>query len=496
MHELNALIDGMIAERENTRQSNLPAPSTRFGPNTAAFSMRSDKLKLAINPDLIDRNVSGDATLYTRGWENCELSITELAELVRNGVAYCAQLSGPRKAANFLACDVASVDVDDGMTLDEAFATEIVRRHASLTYTTARHADDHHRFRIVFVLPRTIEDAKEMAAVNRSLQLRLSGDPSAVDATRISFGNRQAKTWVYEDRQISSELLEELIAQCIEPEQSDVVGDPNRTATPRSSLRLQPSQQVRLANGTTVPFSQTKRGDRIHCPFHHDKNPSAFVVTNRTGGNGIHCSACAQTFWPTPDEFDFDGFDAAVKDARAYFDRHHGYGPLTQFFRVPDAIPELTLATVDVVKGQAVPDELKPGLTLIKSPKATGKTEGLRRLTHDAKKVLLIGHRRALIRQSCRRLELACYLDAPFSDRFGVCLDSLGKVPMDRPCDYVLLDESEQVLSHFLADTFDQKHRVFVQFGEIVRRAKYVVALDADLSWVTFQTLTRMRSGA
>jgi hypothetical protein len=54
-------------------------------------------------------------------------------------------------------------------------------------------------------------------------------------------------------------------------------------------------------------------------------------------------------------------------------------------------------------------------------------------------------------------------------------------------------------LSHFLSDTLENRRgggrdRLFVEFRQRVRDAKYVIALDADLGWITFSTLSQMVS--
>jgi hypothetical protein len=151
------------------------------------------KLKYSINPDLIDRNEGGDNRLYTRGWVNTEGTAADLARTVKSGVAYCAQLSGPRKSANFRACDIASVDIDGSMTIGEALAHPLVAQHATMIYTTIRHTAQKHRFRPVFALARTITSPREMEALTRSLSRRLSGDQASTDATRLFFGNRAAE---------------------------------------------------------------------------------------------------------------------------------------------------------------------------------------------------------------------------------------------------------------------------------------------------------------
>lgn len=158
--------------------------------------MSDRKLRLATNPHLINKNEIGGSELFAYGWENRELTLGELAEAIKQGIAYTAQLKGKRKAANFLASDIVSVDVDRGMTIEQALAHPLVANHAGMIYTTVRHTPEAHRFRIIFPTPRTITDPAEMRAVARSLALRLNGDPTVVDPARIFFGNRGAQVWL------------------------------------------------------------------------------------------------------------------------------------------------------------------------------------------------------------------------------------------------------------------------------------------------------------
>jgi hypothetical protein len=124
-----------------------------------------------------------------------------------------------------------------------------------------------------------------------------------------------------------------------------------------------------------------------------------------------------------------------------------------------------------------------------------------RTIKADRGSVLLIGHRISLIRQSCQRLGLDCYLDFEGgiqSERVGICLDSLKRLRSrgTGPKRYrtVIIDESEQVLSHFFSDTIDAATReaIFVDFTSLLQRADRVVALDADLGWLTFETLSKL----
>jgi hypothetical protein len=198
-HETDNQADA-IAEHEGQPEASNSTPCSLNASEPAK------KLKLAINRQLIDKNVAGGGRLFVDGWQNVELTTTELGDIVQQGIAYTAQLSGPRRAANFLASDIGSVDIDKGLRVEEALTEQLVRGHGTLLYTTASHRPDRQRFRIIFALPRTITDQTEMRAVTRSLALRLRGDPSVSDPARLFFGNRSAEVHLI-GRAITMELL-------------------------------------------------------------------------------------------------------------------------------------------------------------------------------------------------------------------------------------------------------------------------------------------------
>ena len=257
------------------------------------MSVLSRRLRLSTNPDLIDKNEANDASLFRAGWVNEALTPAELAERINAGVAYCCELSGSRRAANFVCSDVISVDVDGAKQIPEVLADPIAQEYLTILYTTPSHTEEVHRFRLVFALPRSIQTAKEMVAATRSLSLRLSGDRAATDAARIFFGSRGSNPQVF-DRAIDEAYLEDLIAQGLDADQRDS----NGPASTISKLSIAPGLDVTLHTGETVPFSSLGPKTNIHCPFHSDKNASAFIVRSSHGVIGIHCSTCGQTFWP------------------------------------------------------------------------------------------------------------------------------------------------------------------------------------------------------
>ncbi|MCL1474612.1 plasmid replication protein, CyRepA1 family [Argonema antarcticum] len=144
------------------------------------------------------------------------------------------------------------------------------------------------------------------------------------------------------------------------------------------------------------------------------------------------------------------------------------------------------------------------GLVGIKSPKGTGKTQGLIELVSDAldtgsRRVLIITHRIQLGRAICDALGVN-YIDetrdSPVGKLFGygLCIDSLHPRsaakfnPENWEGAIVIIDECEQVIWHALNSSTCYQNRVAIlqTFQELIHNVLtsggLVVAQDADLS--------------
>jgi hypothetical protein len=133
------------------------------------------------------------------------------------------------------------------------------------------------------------------------------------------------------------------------------------------------------------------------------------------------------------------------------------------------------------------------GLIFIRSPKDTGKTTLLEHLVQRCKDnsetALLIGHRQFLLGNLAKRLSMDNYLeseDAEATPYMALCMNSIPKFmnrELDEPYDTVIIDESEQVLLHFLSENIIKDlNEVFLTFCWLIKSAKRVILLDADLS--------------
>ena len=507
---------------------------------------RRQHLRLSVNSALIDKIAPTDKKSWSHGFETHELTIEELAKTVCElGYAFSYVFEGGvRKTENFLGADFLAVDVDGAQTIEHALKNRWVSKYCSLLYTTASHKPESPRFRLVFVLPKTITDPNELKAASLSLARRCGGDLSATDAARMFYGAMYCRT-ILLGKKLNQLSVDQLISDGRVVSASDSVANLSRRVTSRSALRISPTDTFKTADKKWVRIGDVKKKVSVYCPYHPDNNPSAFIAVSPKGATFFRCSACQLTRFQEGKEaegYDFNSFEKAIIDLK-----NNESGAKTAELSIFKRYQSLVIPARKQNRYHFSSDryiDLKnilPGITLIKSPKGSGKTyylidalkkvlfyhginalklDYLEKLDPDEpiysnKRVLLIGHRQALIRELCQRLGLNCYLDDPVTrheknadrpakyvsaphkpnlDRYGVCLDSLWRIE-DQVYDIVIIDESEQVLAHFLSDTIGEgRYELFEKFKKLITSTKSVVALDADLGWTTANTLLALWS--
>jgi hypothetical protein len=481
-------------------------------------------VKVSINPYFFDKApANGDERYFIEGWDNAELTLGDFATCIKNGWAYCPQLQGRRSTKNFLRSNLVSVDIDHGMTIEDALQHPFVQAHLSVLYTSSSHSINYHKFRLIFLLPRDVNDATEQVILNRALARLLGGDESAVDATRIFFGSTASEPLIF-DGSINQETMDKLLDLGRAAEADTVTK--KFASTRRSSVAIEPEFEVVTAKGVLIRVGDIEDRATILCPFHHDQSASAFVSRNARGSTYLHCVVCKTTHWmrsgDTKDSLDERPLDF-VETCRAInsMNQEHNSAASDQ----PTLNQHLTISFTNdkFFSLHSIP----PGLTFVKSPKGSGKTTSLadtmrplvtyvpygslqefEEADDDGTpvrdtdyKILLIGHRQALIRDLCNRLDLNCYLDDAEGQtsfgkhrkhRYGVCLDSLRKVQSYK-YDLIIIDEVEQILSHFLSETLKDREFIFKLFEALVVSTRSVICLDADLDWTSFLTLTEMQ---
>lgn len=433
-------------------------------------------VRLSINTRLINKNLT-DRQWLAQGFRPAEISIDQLIEHICRGHAYSYRYTDDRRQTKYFdSTDILSVDVDEGMTIDEALADPLIARIASFIYTTVNHTEEANRFRIVCQLEETISSSEYLCSVVSALTQRLNGDIRTVGAAQLFCGNTEAVVHRVGGILRASDI-DDILSDA-----SKKTDNPSGEAasTGRSAQRISPSQSITGANGKIGTIFDHAVQATIYCPFHDDKKPSARIYEKESGARFIRCFSCNKSYWVDRNAgaFDFHSFENTLRGKKSY-----GASEILHLDR--PFVDHLTL--------------VRPGVNFIRSPKGTGKTNFLSNAIPADASVLLIGHRKALLRNLSARLGLDCYLDVRGKSapkRFAVCLDSLPKYTFSREYQYIIFDESEQVLSHLVGETMKGKeYNCINKIQSLVRpRTATIIALDADLGWLSYNTLTHWSS--
>src|SRR5262249_808501 len=141
------------------------------------------------------------------------------------------------------------------------------------------------------------------------------------------------------------------------------------------------------------------------------------VVRSQSGVAGVHCRTCNATFWPQTmkrhaNVIDFYQVEGIVAGKEYAEDPDHlgedapeGFAKLAEMER-----GHFTFSTRYLDHLDTTPFD---GVTFVRSPKGSGKTEWLKNVVQcckdQGKSVLLVGHRRTLLNSMAERLGLTCY---------------------------------------------------------------------------------------
>ncbi len=511
------------------------------------------KYKIGVAPHILNKPGRGAPINQALGWQDGEITKDELIEAVREGWAIGAWYDGGhRKTVNFHCADFVAADIDGTASLEDVQQVPLVRDHATFIYTTVSHTEDSERFRVVFLLDDTITVAMDWANCLAGVGVALDGDRSVRDAARMFYGNTNAEI-IHLGGTLPKYEADRLIALGADQRQLvKLQNGSDSNAAIQAKTRLPRGIEVRQRNGMFAPLKNLSAQTPVHCPIHADENPSAMVVQSQKGSKGVWCATCRMTFWTeAPSGYDFDAFDFLVKERRrtAAQEVLEATNPLVAMFP-PD--PNI----IEVQRKHLPPLTYEPGITLVKSPKGSGKTTAIAAMIEQIREqrfpsrmgrkdksnnVLLIGHRRLLIREAALRLGIDCYLGPPIEEkhsssdpliklsdlvdmppsnwdidvgqdsdggdsetinhyrrRFGyaICLDSLPKIIGGPKYDTVIIDESEQVFSHLLSDTIKKNlstTEVFAALARVLSDARSIYLLDADLGMISLHALKDLR---
>lgn len=93
-----------------------------------------------------------------------------------------------RHSDNFISTDLITFDIDEGMTLDEAYEQVEELNLTCLALPSTSHSEEHHKFRLIFPLSRTIFNPDEYRKTYADLAEFFNVDPACKDLARFYYG--------------------------------------------------------------------------------------------------------------------------------------------------------------------------------------------------------------------------------------------------------------------------------------------------------------------
>lgn len=94
-----------------------------------------------------------------------------------------------RRESDFLKTDLIAFDIDEGMTIEEAEKVVEELNLAALCLPSTSHAPEHHKFRLIFPLSRSIHDIDEYKETYIKLAEYFPVDPQCKDACRFYYAS-------------------------------------------------------------------------------------------------------------------------------------------------------------------------------------------------------------------------------------------------------------------------------------------------------------------
>ena len=251
-------------------------------------------------------------TSFAEGWQRQKGDLNDLKKHVEAGGAFiaAAMLSPHRSSAAFESSDLACVDIDSGLSVDQ-FLKHPLAASAAWAYTTASHQPEGHRFRVIFQLAETMTDPALYKAVTTLLSRALGGDRSCTDACRLYYGNDKASSPLWQPKAfLSQDIIEdahkEAAAARMRPDSSSDHCDENTLETAIYVLEsvLEPTTEGDRDRFVRITAACAAGGDRLFPAWsdwasrgHHGSGGNSSRVGNEKFFHGFNGSTLGTLFY-------------------------------------------------------------------------------------------------------------------------------------------------------------------------------------------------------
>ena len=118
-------------------------------------------------------------------------TVDDLIEVICNNSWSPSLFKEFRRQDGFISTDFIVLDIDEGMTIEEAETVVHKLDICSICIPSTSHKEDNHRFRLIFPLAKTVTDREVFAATMRKVAENFPADPACLgDTGRFFFGGK------------------------------------------------------------------------------------------------------------------------------------------------------------------------------------------------------------------------------------------------------------------------------------------------------------------
>lgn len=172
-----------------------------------------------------------------------------LAGLIQRGYAYTSVHRRYRHERNFIKGQVLSLDFDHDGDFDSLLQDEFISKYGSFIYSTPSSTPEDPRSRVVFVLPKAVDNSVLFGAMQTALVKKYKqADRSCKDPVRLFFGSKDC-----EIEFISNTLPLELITSMAEEVLVEEANKPEIIVCPVSSYTVKTQLEHQLQKIQTAP---------------------------------------------------------------------------------------------------------------------------------------------------------------------------------------------------------------------------------------------------
>ncbi|MEE9189833.1 MAG: primase-helicase family protein [Candidatus Neomarinimicrobiota bacterium] len=229
----------------------------------------SDTIELS----LATKNFDGNKSVW---FQSQEVKIKDLERILKkNNYSTIKWNDGYRKESNFLYAVGFTTDIDSDLQIHDA---ETRLKELDLNYIiipSKKHTPESHRFHILLPFNRRVWSVNTYKKIAEYIATEIfeESDDSVTDAARFIYGSPD-----------SASISSNIDRQDYDVDEFGPLWDKTLKA--------------KINDDEEVSVLDIKEKTVIHCPFHSDDNPSAFIDYSKPSENWfISCSACNKTFW-------------------------------------------------------------------------------------------------------------------------------------------------------------------------------------------------------